>query len=204
MSRVIERTVYKFAELNEAAKETAREHERQTYQNFNWWEWCYEDAITCAKCLGIELDVKDISFSGFSSQGDGASFTGSYDFKSDAVAIITAHAPQDETLLKIAEELTTLQIHARLVHGVHVHARITRNRSHYVRSNTMDVDTTYVDLDDVVSEELDQTMTRLMRSFADWIYKQLEDEDTWLNSDECIDERLNESDDEFEEDGSVV
>ena len=47
-------------------------------------------------------------------------------------------------------------------------------------------------------------MTRLMRSFADWIYKQLEDEDDWLNSDECIDERLNESDDEFDEDGSVV
>lgn len=204
MPRVIERTVYKFAELSEAAKEKAREYERQTYQSFDWWKWCYQDAITCAKCLGIETCEEDISFSGFSSQGDGASFTGYYDFKPDAVIAITAHAPRDETLLEIAEELTTLQTHARLVHGVHIHARITRNRSHYVHSNTMNVDTTYIDLDDVVSEELDQTMTRLMRSFADWIYKQLEDEDTWLNSDECIDERLSEGDDEFDEDGSVV
>lgn len=208
MPRAIERTVYKFAELSEAAKETAREHERQTYQDFNWWDWCYEDAIICAKCLGIELDAKNISFSGFSSQGDGASFTGYYDFKADAVAAITAHAPQDQTLLKIAEEQTALQTHARLVHGAHIHARITRSRnSHYVHSNTMDIEAKYVNTDNealATSEELDQAMTRLMRSFADWIYKQLEDENDWLNSDECIDERLNESDDEFDEDGSVV
>ena len=128
-------------------------------------------------------------------------------FKADAVAEITAHAP-DEALLKIAEELTALQTHARLVHGAHIHARITRSRnSHYVHSNTMDVETVYVDTDNeapATPEELDQVMTRLMRGFADWIYKQLEDEDTWLNSNECIDERLNESDDEFDEDGSVV
>lgn len=204
MLRVIERTVYKFAELSEAAKETAREHERQTYQDFNWWEWCYEDAVTCAECLGIELDAKNISFSGFSSQGDGASFTGYYDFKADAVTAITAHAP-DEALLKIAEELTALQTHARLVHGAHIHARITRSRnSHYVHSNTMDIEAKYVDDSAETTDNINETMTRLMRSFADWIYKQLEDEDDWLNSDECIDERLNESDDELDEDGSVV
>lgn len=41
-----------------------------------WWDYQYEHTIEEAKKMGIEVRSTDITFSGFCSQGDGASFTG--------------------------------------------------------------------------------------------------------------------------------
>lgn len=40
----------------------------------DWYECTFEDFIEVASAFGIEVTKEDISFSGFSSQGDGASF----------------------------------------------------------------------------------------------------------------------------------
>jgi hypothetical protein len=50
-----------------------------------------------------------IYFSGFSSQGDGACFEGTYRYKKGSVKAIKAHAPQDKELHRIAKGLQEAQ-----------------------------------------------------------------------------------------------
>jgi len=52
--------------------------------------------------------------------------------------------------------------------------------------------------------ELEADVTKLINDFASWLYKQLESEYDYLCSDECVDQYLNDSDDEYDEDGSTI
>ncbi len=65
---------YKYDELSDEAKEKAREWFRGRYiDDCHWWEQVYENWIIDLEEMGfIEPDIR---FSGFSLQGDGASFT---------------------------------------------------------------------------------------------------------------------------------
>ena len=55
-------------------------HRDINVENIDWWDCVYDDFIATAKTKGFEIDFhKSIQFSGFWSQGDGASFTGSVD-----------------------------------------------------------------------------------------------------------------------------
>jgi hypothetical protein len=214
--RIIERTVYQFDELSDKAKEAARDEWRQASQHDDWWDYIYEDAVRMGALLGIDIRIKEgrprntstpaIYFSGFWSQGDGACFEGSYNFVSDAPKLIFAEAPQDETLLAIAQKLTVLQTTAYLRYNARLYANITTS-GHYSHSGTMNVDATFVDHPAEapnVPESMDEALTALMRRFADWIYSQLEAEDEWLNSDECINESLSQDHYEFDENGAMI
>ncbi len=63
---------YTFDELNDEAKEKAREWFRKDYPEHGWWEFVYEDFKE--KAFNAGFDVGEIYFSGFWSQGDGAMF----------------------------------------------------------------------------------------------------------------------------------
>ena len=67
-------TVYKFNELAEGVKAKVRDRYRENYPDTEWWWPIYEDVISEAKEYGITLVDDDIQFTGFWSQGDGASF----------------------------------------------------------------------------------------------------------------------------------
>lgn len=206
----------KFSELSNEAKEHARQEYLKDGIGYDWWDHTYEDAVRMGEMLGISihnrgyrtvggaaLQQPDINFSGFSSQGDGACFTGLYRFAPDAIKKITAET-NDGKLLQFATDLTTLQIKRRLLGQGLLIANIKAGMSNYCHSNTMDIE---VDLDD---DELDDTefsiddkpLADIIRAFADWIYDQLETESDYLHSDEHVDERL--ADDEFDEDGELI
>lgn len=219
MPRVIERTVYTFAELSESAKERARDKYRQDHEVWHeWWDCIYEDAVACSECLGIRIDTHPVKlhggdtrqdpsifWSGFCCQGDGAMFTGTYGYKADACAAIAAHAPQDKELAAIAAGLTLMQLTARLQHTNQLGAHVTAMNSRYNHSGCMSVQAFYEDGDDTapdLTNAVEEELTSLLRRFADWIYTQLRAEDEYLNSDEHVDECL--ADDEFDEDGDVV
>ena len=78
--RVIEKTIYQFDELTDAAKEKAREWFRGIAD-----EWGDECIIDDAKRIGamIGFDVDKIYWRGFSSQGDGACWTGSVTYSTN-------------------------------------------------------------------------------------------------------------------------
>ena len=103
----IETQAFAYEELNEEAKENAREWYKRGELNQDWHEYIYDDAKACAALLGINIDK--IYFSGFYSQGDGACFDGSYSYKKGALTAIKAYAPLDTTLHEIARELQAIQ-----------------------------------------------------------------------------------------------
>ena len=57
----------------------------------DWWQPTFEDFVDVAKAFGIAIDFDDIQFSGFWSQGDGASFkfgtTNAYDVIMAAIEV---------------------------------------------------------------------------------------------------------------------
>ena len=67
-------TAYAYSELQGTAKERAREKLVEWRTDHEWWDCVYEASKEKGKELGF--NIEDIRFSGFCSQGDGASWTG--------------------------------------------------------------------------------------------------------------------------------
>jgi len=194
----------RFNELSSKAKAYARKEfvESPDYPHDGWW--VFDDFIECAKCMGIQIKAEDIYFSGFWSQGDGASFEGTYKCEPNAVAKIKAHAPLDQELHRIAEELTIAQVSSKFLDGGSLMgATITTSRSRYTHSGTMECDIQWTTNEGDQYEGLTgDELIHPFRAFADWIYSQLEKQHEYYYSNEYIDEYLNEY--EFDEEGSII
>lgn len=74
--REITNRVYLFNELSEEAKAKAIADNFEINVDYDWYDTILFDFIDDCKKIGISVNYKDISFSGFYSQGDGASFVG--------------------------------------------------------------------------------------------------------------------------------
>ena len=203
---------YKFADLDEKVKDKVRDRVRYDDVEWDWWDAVYEDAVDMAKLLGITISTTtrktangkpvhniNIWFRGFSSQGDGAAFDGSYEFVSDAVARVVAETGgNDPELLRIAQELTLMQLTQRLNGREPFQGGVSSKRDCCIEASI------YMWGEDEIGEPDEEQFTDLMQAFADWIFNRLEDEYDHLTSDEYIDERLNDSEDEYDEDGCMV
>lgn len=209
MPRTVESTVYKFGELSDRAKERARDWYRRMITNDDY-DSVIDDAATMADILGINLRQRPIKlmngstrydpciwWSGFSSQGDGACFEGSYSYAKGAAKKIRAHAPQDSELHRIASELQAIQRR----NGYQLTAQC-RQRGHYNHSGCMTVDVERASGERDMTSEAGETVTQLLRDFADWIYAQLGKENDYLNSDEQVDESIDANEYEFDEEGN--
>lgn len=91
MPRVREITVYSFAELDDMAKERARDWYRAHALDYDWWDSTVDDAKTCLSLLGF--DIADVYFSGFASQGGGACFAGEWNAVKVQHGALAKHAP---------------------------------------------------------------------------------------------------------------
>lgn len=79
MPRTAEIQVFKYAELDDKAKERARSYWLEHCFDFRWHSCdVIEDFIESLAFLGFSVERKDVSYSGFWNQGDGASFTGGW------------------------------------------------------------------------------------------------------------------------------
>lgn len=210
-TETIVKTVYTYAEMSDEAKEAARDWFKDgAAQDFDY-ECIYEDATTVAKILGIDLDQKQVPlmngttrpepkiwFSGFCFQGSGACFEGSYAYAKGASKAIRSHAPQDEELHAIADALQALQ------KPFFYRLEATCNHSgRYYHSGCMSVCAGVADCGfHDVSEDTENTLTDVLRSFADWIYARLEAEYEYQTSDEYAQEGIEANEYEFNEDGT--
>ncbi|MDE3023042.1 MAG: antitoxin of toxin-antitoxin stability system [Pseudomonadota bacterium] len=192
--QVIETQVFSFDELDDSAKEKARDWWRQGGLDYKWFDCVYEEFQTITAMLGVTITTQReskspaIYFSGFCSQGDGASFEGVYKYKAGAVAKIKEYAPQDEELHKIAQQMQDIQC----ANFYQLTARITQS-GQYCHRYTMRVDVSRQD-DRDVSGKTQDALTECFRDLAHWLYKCLETEYDYLMSDEQVDEliRVNE------------
>lgn len=210
--RVIEKTIYQFDELNDAAKEKARQWYRDSSASDTFYADCViEDAVECAAIIGIEIDHRTwtnpyghsgkepkVYFSGFLSQGDGASFDADYRYKPGAVKAIAAHTGNNETLVSIAKRLQELQ----RVNFYQLRATIKQS-GHYCHAYTMRADVYRYD-DKPVDADTEEELLDCMRDFANWIYRNLEREYDYQNSDESVDEAIRTNQYEFTEEGELV
>ena len=185
--------VYKFKELSDEAKETAIGNRRNWNVSDNFWSECViEDAKTIGELFG--LDIENVWFSGFSSQGDGACFDGCYEYRKGALKAIKEHAPEDTDLHEIVKSLQDIQRPS----FYQLYAKCKQS-GHYNHSGCMNVS---VDCEDEYwRDDCDSDLTDQLRYFADWIYKRLEKEYDYQTSDKVIIEQIEDYELKFSESG---
>lgn len=210
MPEIIETIVYQLHELGPRAKAEARDWYRQRAYDHDWFEFAYDDFEEICVFLGITLarrsvrlfgggtrGAPQILFSGFSSQGDGACFEGTYRYARDASANLKAHAPKETWLHMIADQLQTLQQH----NFYQLRADI-RHRGRYYHEYCMDIT---VERSAANGQEMtadaDEALIELFRDLARWLYRRLEREYDDLNSDEVVDEGIRANEYTFTETG---
>jgi hypothetical protein len=214
MPTLTQEDVFTFDQLSDRAKERARDEEREGFE-FDTYD-LFHTFHDAGNILGISfanaerrgrvheaqyIYAPDIRYSGFCSQGDGASFVGSYSCAPGASGRIRKEFPTETALHEIADSLTAIQVGCRLSCGKFMQASITQ-QGRYVHSHTMDIETPGDDEDAEFDANREMKLLELMRNFADWIYKSLEQEYDDQRSDEYIDVCL--SDCQFYEDGERV
>ena len=199
MPRIIETLVYTIDELSGTARDAARAWHRDCGLHDDWDDFVLEDFGTVCAILGVTLATRqvrlygggsraqpEILWSGFHSQGDGASFSGHYAHARGAPKAIRAHAPQDAELHRIADGLQDLQRRNFWQLGA-----VIRQRGRYCHEFTMSAE---VERDSPAGQPptdgAEDAVTEAMRDLARWLYGQLRKEHDYLTSDDAVDEAL--------------
>ena len=197
MPRIVETTVYTIDELSDAAKEAACAWYREAVLHDKWYDFVYEDFETICRIIGVMLattpvrlyggetrDKPQVYWSSFSSQGDGASFSGRYSYARGAAKAIRAHAPQDAELHRIADELQEVQ--RRNFHQLHASIRQSGRYCHeYAMAIEVERDSP---TGQPPTDGADDTVIEALRDLARWLYRQLRQEYEHQTSDETVDE----------------
>lgn len=176
----------KYQDLPEERKERERQNYREHGLGYDWWEGVYDYTKETAGKFG--LAIEDIFFSGFWSQGDGASYTGNLFFKEcDA-----SELPEEvRDVYRTLHEVNSL---IKIAHSKeYLFAQITRDASMYTHEGSMQFDFAEDVTEEYACEILDareKGITEALRDYARWIYRTLEKEYEYLTSDEAIDELL--------------
>ena len=216
--RIQKTPVYKFDQLSDEAKAKVVERRRWEERYHDWWDAVYDDAISMAAIMGIEIgkcrgssETPAIFFRGFSSQGDGACFEGTYSYKKGASKALKSEAPEfyqeggkgpwikQESNAELHEICRALQEVQRR-HFYKLEATVT-HRGHYMHSSCTDIEVSHCDefYRDLNGD--DEVVAQLLRDFMDWIYSRLEKEDEYLSSEACVLEQLQGDETEYDEDG---
>lgn len=189
---------YTFSELSDKAKDKARQYHRDAYISDGfWYRGILDDAKEVGKILGFDID--NIYFSGFSSQGDGASWTGDYRYEKGAPVKVAKHTGNDAELIRIAQGLQDTQRRNfyRLTASVSVSGRYSH--SHTMRADVEDISDPYRDVSDA-----EEDLLELFRDFADWVYSNLQTEYDYQTSDAAIAEAFDANEVLFTAEGGVV
>ena len=217
---------YQYDELSDKAKEKARDWYREGNCDDTYWsKYVIHDAATVAGFLGLDINQTayktmggetkykpTVYFSGFWSQGDGACVEGTWLASDVKVDRLKEREPQDEELHRIVDGL------AELAKEYPDGYFSVKHRGHYShpgctafdvelpteQENELEYDSPEFKLLQVKLGEDEETIIELARDFMDWIYKQLEKEWDYQNSDEQVEESIRANEYEFLEDGTIA
>ena len=202
--RTITKTVYKFSELDDQAKDKARDALRYTSEYEA--DAVIEDFAEIAKLIGLEINPRrvkpmngetryepNVYYAVSHCQSDFASFSGQWSYTKGCSAAIRAYAPRDIELHAIVDAWCDLQ--RRNFY------RLTASCSH--GRDCQKVDYCTVDGRYTNDETLDAA-SDIVRDLAHWLYKSLRDEFEYQSSDEHIDEIITINEYEFYENGEML
>ena len=199
MPRIIETVVYSIDELSDEARESARCWYRRHGLFDEWHDFVYEDFGRICGILGVSLatspvklmgggtrDKPRIFHSGFSSQGDGASFCGAWSHARGSRKAIREYAPQDDKLHRIADTLHDAQRRNFFQLGATV-----RHRGRYCHEYSMAIE---VERDSPTRQPMtdgaEDAVIEALRDLARWLYRHLRSEYEHQTSDVTVDEAL--------------
>lgn len=197
--------LFQYGELTDKAKETARD----------WWLSCrdesdfscvIEDFAEIAELMGITLDTNyvklmsgktrsdpAVSYSVGYCQSDFAAFDGHYRYVPGAAAKVKAYAPQDSALHGIADALQAVQ--ARNFYKLQASVKY----HHYYGQQ---VEVTHADDEYRSIKPEDFTdVKEAMRDLSQWLYRQLQQQDEYLSSEEAIADAMEANEYTFRDDG---
>lgn len=200
------KTEFRFEELSDSAKDKVRERHNAWFHGDQWYDAVYEDFVRVAAVFGFQTSADGVYFSGFWSQGDGASFRALYRSPLGSVhEALTKEGYGDAELLRLANEIDVFMAPLRLMHhNAYWDARIYTS-GHYHHSGTMRIDAVSVNGEQPFTDELDnaeKTILGIAKSLADWLYGNLRDEYEYLESDEALAETF--QDHKFDESGTML
>ena len=212
-----ETTTYSFNELPENAQEMVIERNRDINVHFNWWEYTIKEWKD--KLSEIGFDDADIRFSGFWSQGDGASFTAYCDTQKILNTLLVCEGSitnwkQWRLWFELAENgifkfdiarIGHNYVHENSVQGViHDDFGGFNNRMWYASNPKEPYNYTCKFEQKANLTFLEEMFNEYVRDLSKKIYSSLEEEYEYLTSNDCIKEYLENQDTEYDEFGNEV
>lgn len=227
MNQDQENKTYDFEQLSKDAQENAIEKNRDINIDDDGWE---DPTIEGFKEDMSEYGISDIEvqYSGFWSQGDGASFTGEIsntkEFLAKALGLESnefvdmedgKYKSGDDGLDSLIGDLAELGLDSRdKIKPEDFYISIERISSRYSHENTVKIS---IDIDEPENwdgdfskkawqylEEIEEKATEWLRSECNKLYRSLEKDYDYLTSDEAVRETLIENGYEFDEGGNIV
>lgn len=212
MPHVKQTTVYLYNELSPEAQAKARNWMRQADQGDNYFaESVIEDFAVIAGFCGWDILQRTaklmdgttrheaaVFWSGFWSQGDGACFEGRWSARRVNYRALKAHAPKEGELQRIGRVFAQLKKATARMDAVASVRNVGRGSASY---NT---DFEAHGLGERMYESRMEDLKEASRDLMDWLYKALEAEYDYHNSEEQIAESIVASAYEFLEDGSLA
>lgn len=201
--------VYKFKQLSDKAKDRVRQWYAETL-DYDWWELVYDQFIEEMAEYGIDIATKDIHFSGFWSQGDGAAFSTQMG-SSDIVKYLKAHKltkkywalycnlVKENIDLGLAIKESPRGYYMFLSYQGFENYHDLNAYSDYLQENYKAYDKINQQASDLADDILEYCQDR-----ATDLYKRLEEEYDYLVSDESIKDSCKANGWRFTEDGRIV
>ena len=191
-----DREWFYYTELSEQAQEKAL-NRYVSDMDFDS-EYVVDDMLTVCELLGVQVQRKDLRWSGFASQGDGASFVGEYRYEKGSAKATAQHAPQDVELNRIATRLFAIQRRNFYM----LTASVRRTSSNYNHENTVSVEVhdarRYAEAKEETADEVTECLKDLMR----WFYASLEAEYEYQTGDGAKEYLSNCDETEYDEEGN--
>jgi len=197
---------FTYPELTPEAQQRALEDWAHDQPYEGWWDMEEENLREDMKLRGIEIE--DVQFSGFSSQGDGSSFTGDVDLlhfmnwdaqEHPSNSLATTHKEVYLSMIPFNGEVNSEWI-----------VSIKRNSHHYSHENTVSVNVDYnyygeeeIELPEDAVISLEDSLNEIMRGYMRSYYKQLEAEYDYLTSAEAFLETCESNGYLFDENGDM-
>lgn len=221
-----EERTYSFEELSPEAKEKALDHYRDINVVYNDWEEPIIEGFKEDMLEEFGVDVNETYYSGFHSQGDGASYEGEVDdyekFFKNALSIKSSEfldmgdeeKSDDEGLVTLMGDLRNIGFDTReRLKPEDFYIRFSQSSSRYLHSNTMDISIRVDEIEESddderdfqpVIDEIEQESLAWARAKADELYYSLYKYYEELQEDDKVKESILANEYKFDKDGSAA
>jgi len=215
LSESEEEKSYTFDELSPEAKQNAIDSNRDLNTEYDdWWEPIIEGFVEEMEEIGM-ADV-ECEFSGFYSQGDGASFTGRVSDNNEFFKAVGIDLPSVGIDDKVSKKLGTILNSI----AENIYVTIRRNDSRHYHYNTISADVEIDGEDEIevdlglgmvieidiseICEKIEPIITDWAREKSKELYRNLENSYEELRSDETISSDLESGGYTFDENGNII